>query len=75
MVRADGKTYPAGGVLPPRERNAARWLIHNLHCRDGLSVRAAQRVMAEQGVRRSLGILHRDLANYECPSCRDQPGG
>jgi hypothetical protein len=71
----DGKLYPAGGDLPAAARNQARWLIHNLHCRDGLPIRQAQRVMlAEHGLRRSLGILHRDLANYECPACRDRPG-
>jgi hypothetical protein len=72
----DGKLYPAGGDLPAAARNQARWLIHNLHCRDKLPIRAAQTIMLEQhGLRRSLGILARDLRDYECPSCRDQPGG
>jgi hypothetical protein len=70
----DGKRYPVGGNLPPAARNQARWLIHHLHCRDGLSIRAAQAAMLSQhGIRRSLGILHRDLAAYECPSCAE-PG-
>jgi hypothetical protein len=69
-VGRDGKRYPVGGDLPPADRNRARWLIHNLHCRDKLPIREAQRVMLEQhGLRRSLGILHRDLAAYECPAC------
>jgi len=68
----DGKKYPPGGDLPPAERNRARKLAHNLICRDKLSIRAAQRVMLEQyAVRRSLGIIHRDLQRFECPSCRD----
>jgi hypothetical protein len=67
---ADRKLYPVGGQLPPAERNRARWLAHNLVHRDHLSVRAAQAVMLEQyGVRRSLGIIARDLASFECPAC------
>jgi hypothetical protein len=66
---ADGKLYPARS-LGHAERNRARWMIHNLHCRDGLSLRAAQRAMAESyGVRRSMGTICADLANFECPSC------
>jgi hypothetical protein len=50
-------------------------MIHHLHCRDGLSIRAAQRVMlGRYGIRRSTGILCRDLANYECPACAGPPG-
>jgi hypothetical protein len=72
--RSDGKRYPAGGSLPPAARNQARWLIHNLHCRDKLPIREAQRVMlAEHGLRRSLGILSRDLQRFQCPSCAE-PG-
>jgi hypothetical protein len=70
--RRDGKLYPPR-PLTHAERNRARWLEHNLVHRDGLSIREAQRVMAaEHGVRRSLGIIHRDLASYECPACADQ---
>jgi hypothetical protein len=70
----DSKLYPAGGDLPPAARNRARWLIHNLHCRDGLSIRAAQAAMLSQhGIRRSLGILARDLQRFECPSCAGEP--
>jgi hypothetical protein len=72
--RRDGKLYPLGGVLEPAERNRARWAVHRLVCRDGLSIREAQRAMLSRGIRRSLGILHRDLAAYECPACRDCPG-
>lgn len=76
VVGCDGKRYPPGGDLPPDQRNRARWLIHHLHCRDGLSIRAAQRVMVEQhGIRRSLGILHKDLINYQCPACAGPPDG
>jgi hypothetical protein len=73
--RRDGKRYPVAGVLPPAERNRARWLAHNLVHRDRLSIRQAQRVMLEQyAVRRSLGIIARDLQRFECPVCAG-PGG
>lgn len=66
---ADDKRYPARS-LSHAERNRARWLAHNLVHRDGLSLRAAQRAMAESyGVRRSMGTICTDLANFECPSC------
>jgi hypothetical protein len=43
---------------------------HDLMHGDGLSVRQAQRVMAEQyGFRRAIGIIARDLRNFECPLC------
>lgn len=72
MVGRDGKRYPVGGDLPPDQRRRARWMIHNLHCRDGLSIRAAQQVMLEQhGLRRSIGILARDLRDYQCPACAE----
>ena len=75
-VGRDGKRYPVGGDLSPTDRNRARWLIHNLHCRDRLSIREAQRTMLDQyGLRRSVGILHRDLINYQCPACADSPDG
>ncbi len=73
--RRDGKFYPLGGVLDPAERNRARWLAHNLCHRDHLSVRTAQKIMIEQyALRRSLGIIHKDLINYQCPACADPPG-
>ena len=65
----DGKNYPAA-PLTRTERNRARWLAHNLVHRDGLSIRAAQQVMAgEHAIKRSVGIIARDLADYECPHC------
>jgi hypothetical protein len=72
--RGDNKLYPAQ-PLSREQRNRIRWLIHDLHCRGGLTVRAAQRVMLEQhGVRRSLGALSRDLTAFECKLCADPPG-
>jgi hypothetical protein len=66
----DGKLYPPAGLRTKDQRNRARQLAHNLVCRDRLSIREAQRVMLEQyGVRRSLGILHRDLTSYACRAC------
>jgi hypothetical protein len=66
----DGKNYPAT-PLTRTGRIRARRLAHELVCRDGLSIRAAQAQMAEAGVRRSVGTLARDLAGYECPHCAD----
>ena len=70
---ADGRLYPAR-PLTREQRNRARWLAHNLVHRDGLSVRAAQKVMAERyGVRRAVGTIARDLQNFECPRCAPPP--
>jgi hypothetical protein len=74
MRGRDGKLYPVGGHLPRDERNRARWLAHSLRCRDRLSVRRVQRELAARGMRRSLGIIARDLARFECPDCREAPG-
>jgi hypothetical protein len=71
--RADGKLYPAR-QLTREQRNRARWLAHNLVHRDGLSIRQAQRAMIEQGVRRSVGSIVRDLRLWECLVCAGQPG-
>jgi hypothetical protein len=69
----DGRRYPAGLPRPRAELNRLRWLAHHLVCRDGLTIRAAQRVMLESyGIRRSTGIIHRDLQAFECPDCADQ---
>lgn len=68
---ADGKKY-LDRPLTRTERNQARWLEHNLVHRDHLSIRAAQKVMAESyHVRRSIGIIVRDLRDFECPHCPD----
>ena len=41
--------------------------------RDGLSVRQAQKVMAERyGVRRAVRTIARDLVGFECPRCEDR---
>lgn len=70
--RKDGKLYPLGGVLPAQERNKARWLEHQLHCRDHLSIRRTQAaLLAQHGLRRSRGIIQRDLVAYQCPDCAD----
>jgi hypothetical protein len=75
VSRRDGKRYP---LKPPdhQQLNRIRWLEHNLVCRDGLTLRAAQKVMLEQYmVRRSLGAIHNDIQRFECPACEDQPAG
>jgi len=71
----DGKLYPVGGHMPRAQRNRARWLAHRLRCQDGLSVRQVQAAMEQQGVRRSIGIIARDLRLFECPACAPQAEG
>jgi hypothetical protein len=71
-IRADGKLYP------PKRRTAAevarlRDLEHLLRCYRGLSMRAVQAAMAKEGIRRSIGMIHRDLQQYECPRCGPPP--
>ncbi len=66
----DGKKYPAGLPRPPDERQRLRALAHDLHCRQGLSIRATQAAMLTQhGIRRSLGQVHKDLTWWTCPRC------
>ena len=73
-VRSDGKRYPLTWRLPDKDRGRAIRLAHRLVHADKLSIRAAQRVMlAEHGVRRSVGQLHHDLAAYVCRECEDEP--
>jgi hypothetical protein len=70
----NGKAYPAS--RPTRQERGrairvAHQLVHDRH----LSIRAAQKVMAETyGIRRSVGIIARDLADFECPACREVDG-
>jgi len=66
----DGKLYPAA-PLTRQERGQAIRRAHELVCDRGLSIRRAQQVMAESGLRRSLGIIARDLQGFECPRCAD----
>jgi hypothetical protein len=68
-IGRDGKRYGAR-PLTREERSRAIRLAHQLVHVDRLSVRAAQQVMASSyGLRRSVGIISRDLANFECPAC------
>ena len=67
----DGRLYPAR-LLTPDERRRARMLAHHFVHRDRLSIRLAQQVMAEQhGLRRSVGVIARDLAGWVCHLCDD----
>jgi hypothetical protein len=67
----DGKLYSAR-PLTREERSRAISLAHLLIHRDHLSVRAAQQVMADSyGLRRSVGIITRDLTDFECDYCAD----
>ena len=70
----DGKSYPAR-PLSRQERGAVIRRAHHLVCEQGLSIRAAQAQMAEDGTRRSRGAITADLANYECPACADRTTG
>ena len=66
---ADGRLYPAH-PLTHEQRNRARWLAHNLIHRDRMSVRQAQKTMAESyGLRRAVGTIMRDLELFRCPQC------
>ncbi len=70
---SDQKLYPAR-PLTREQRNRARWLAHNLVHRDGMSIRAAQKIMRESyALRRSVGVIARDLALFECSRCQDRP--
>lgn len=69
----DGKTYPQM-PRPHAELNAARWASHRMVHGRKLSIRQAQRAMlAEQGIRRSVGAIFADLRDYECPACASPP--
>ena len=73
-VTSDGRLYPPSWPhMPPAERQRLRALAHDLHCRQGLSIRATQRAMLERfGERRSVGQIHKDLT-WECPYCSTAP--
>jgi hypothetical protein len=72
--RADKKLYLAR-PLTRQQLSQVRQLTHTLVCRQGLSVRAAQRRLLEAGQRRALGTIMRDLTMFECPSCLGQRRG
>jgi hypothetical protein len=67
----NGKMYPAARLTREelgRAHRAAHFLVHDR----GLSIRRAQQVMAEDyGIRRSVGIIARDLTDFVCPACDD----
>ena len=74
VLGRDQKIYPAGLPLPAAERQRLRDLIHDLHCRQGLSVRATQAaLLIEHGIRRSRGQVHKYLTLFECPRCSTTP--
>ena len=70
----DSKLYPAR-QLPPAELKRIRGLEHAFHCRDGMSVRSVQQALESYGIRRSLGVIWRDLHRYSCglPRCPAVP--
>jgi hypothetical protein len=74
VLGRDRKLYPAGLPRPAAERDRLRGLIHDLHCRRGLSIRATQSALLDQyGIRRSCGQVHKYLAWWECSRCAPQP--
>jgi hypothetical protein len=70
----DRKLYPAR-QLAPAELKRIRGLEHAFHCRDGLSVRSVQQALESYSIRRSLGVIWRDLHRYSCglPRCPAVP--
>jgi hypothetical protein len=67
----DGRFYPAR-ALTTQERGRARVLAHRLVHDRRLSIRVAQMVLAESyGLRRSVGSIAADLADYECATCAE----
>jgi hypothetical protein len=72
-VRADGKLYPPSR-RSPAEVAQVRDLEHHLHCAGGLSIRATQAAMLDKhGIRRSVGMICRDLNQFECSHCSTAP--
>lgn len=70
----DGKRYPSGLPRPGAEVERLRLLAHQFYCGRGLSYRDVQAVMLDQnGVRRSIGILHRDVAEFDCGGAYGRP--
>ena len=73
-VRKDGRLMPPDWPKTPPEITARlRATEHHLHCRLGLSIRAVQREMLTEDIRRSRGMIHYDLTKYECPLCSTAP--
>jgi hypothetical protein len=71
VVGQDGKTYMSW--RDPADRMRVIELAHQLHCREGLSVRLVQRRVFDHHIRRSVGMIHQYLTRYECPACSDMP--
>ena len=71
----DGKCYPERWWdLPAATVERLRGLEHALRCGRGLSYRAVQRTLFEQyGERRSIGVIWKDINQYECSRCAPQP--
>lgn len=68
---ADSKLYREH-QLDQEALTRLRLLEHELRCGQGLSVRQVQaELAAEHGVRRSIGIIQRDLRLWSCEHCQD----
>jgi hypothetical protein len=70
-VGADGKEYMSW--RDPAERLRVIERVHQLSCREGLSIRQVQGQLFTEHVKRSVGTIHQYLARYECPACSDMP--
>jgi hypothetical protein len=67
----DGKRYRPRAI-PPEEAARLKVLVHELRCRDDLSIRAIQaELAARHGLARSVGRIHAILASFECDRCAD----
>lgn len=73
IMGRDGHLYPPRMPLPLPERQRLRAAEHDLHCRQGLAVRKVQAQLLAQGTRRSIGQVHNDLTQFECPLCANRP--
>jgi hypothetical protein len=72
VTGTDGKSYRSA-PLTTAERSQAIRMAHVLCHEQGLSIRAARRIMAARyGVFRSTGAIAADLAAYVCPRCDDE---
>jgi len=75
----DGKIYPhpmPHGAAP--DRAEAIRLEHHLRCRMGYQFRQIRdELLAEHGIRRSIGSIVRDIREFVCENCQDglpEPG-
>jgi hypothetical protein len=68
--RRDGKLHPVGGYRSEAELHRVLTLVHEMRCRDGMSLRKIVAALADQhGLRVSRGSVHRYTRDFECDRC------